>query len=57
MTRYFTPLELKIISNNKNSPEAQHILNRNRVRCKTCGSFVCECNDVTLAEWLPKERK
>ena len=53
--RYFTPLEQKIIQNNPDSPEALRILRRDRVRCKTCGSYECECNSVTLAEWLPKK--
>jgi hypothetical protein len=52
--RYFTREQQAIIQRNPNSEEALRILRKDRVRCKVCGSYECECNDVKLDEWIKR---
>lgn len=52
-----TKEQQNILRYKRGTPEYWKIINKDRTKCKVCGSYECECNSITLDQWMPKDKK
>ncbi len=52
-----TKEQQNILRYKRGTPEYWKIINKDRTKCKVCGSYECECNSITLDQLMPKDKK